>query len=338
VDKYQIAPAYSPLWKKLYSLVQKFVQLEPWQLFENEDVFIVQSPSDNQMHLCSVMGNGGEEFGLNAFRGAQGMMNFAKIVIGNDGRPPERSLIYELDMLSFSLSARDYMEKLDLTVTKKLLLSFPGGRWPFFRSYRPGYIPWYFTENEIVTFCDCLEQTFTLFDGGENSIDTIRNGAPGEFLVRCKENDVWVSRKVQITQLAKEKTPELLLDDVTRQRLLNLPDSGPCEEIDLIHLPKAIGNHEPPYYAVLLIGINETQFANQYGIFPPFTDYFSLSCDALVQSFLSRGAKPRTVLLKNDSAFADVFENIAMQAGICVERRDALQFIGDFQNSMEESL
>lgn len=67
------APSYSPLWKPLYSSIKKFIQTRPWDLFENEDVFMVQTPVDGQMYLCGVMGNGGEEFGLNAYRGAQGM-------------------------------------------------------------------------------------------------------------------------------------------------------------------------------------------------------------------------------------------------------------------------
>jgi hypothetical protein len=338
VNKYEIAPAYSPSWRKLYSMVRKFVQTEPWELFENEDVFIVQSPRDSQMYLCCVMGNGGEEFGLNAFRGAQGMRNFEKMVTrGGDG-PPDRSLMYELDMLSFSLSPRDFMEKNDLNVTKKLMLSFTGGEWPLFRSYKPHYFPWFLTENEIESLYDCLEQTLALYDQGEDSLDDIRDAAPGEMLVRCKEDDEWVSRKVHIAYPAKEETPEIRLHDVTMQRLLNLPDTGLKEEIDLVHLPGPIKDHEPPYHGLILLGVNEKQSANQYGLFAPFTDYFQESCDNLLQSFLSRGSKPRTVVLKDDSAFADLFESIARQVDIRFERSDELPYIADFLDSMEQAM
>jgi hypothetical protein len=319
-------------------MTQKFVQAGPWELFENEDVFIVQSPRDSEMYLCGVMGNGGEEFGLNAFRGAQGMRNFEKMVARDGDGPPDRSLMYELDMLSFSLAPRDFMEKNDLTVTRKLMLSFPGGKWPLFRSYKPHYLPWFLTENEIESLCDCLEQTLSLFNEGEDSLDDIRDAAPGEMLVRRKEGNEWISRKVTSGYPAKEETPDVRLDDVTRRRLLNLPGTGPKEEIDLVHLPGAIKDHEPPYFGLILLGVDEKQFANQYGLFPPFTDYFRKSCDALLQSFLSRGAKPRTVLLNNNSAFADVFEGIAKQVDIRFERIDGLPYIGDFLDCMEEAM
>jgi hypothetical protein len=62
-----------------------------------------------------------------------------------------------------------------------------------------------------------------------------------------------------------EKTPEIQLDDITIRRLLNLSATGLSEEIDLIHLPGAITDHEPSYFGLVLAGVNEKQFAHQYG-------------------------------------------------------------------------
>lgn len=290
------------------------------------------------MYLCCVLGNGGEEFGLNAFRGAQGMRNFKNIVMCDKNKSHNRNLMYELDLLSFTLSPRDFMEKHDLAVTKKLMLSFSGGKWPLFRSYRPHYFPWYLSEPEIEAFCVCLEQTLALCKEGENFLDAIRNGAPGEMLVRCRENNAWVSRKVHIGYPAKEETPEIQLDINAIQRLLNLPDSGLKEEIDLVHLSGVIKDHEPPYYGLLLLGINEQQFAHQYGLFPPFTDFFQAACDSLIKAFLLRKSKPCLVFLKNDSPFADVFERIAKQADIKCEKCNNLPYISDFLNSMEQAM
>ena len=338
MKKIETAPAYSPLWKKLYSLGREFVRAEPWNLFENEDVFVVQGSSDDQLYLCAVMGNVGREFGLNAFRGAQGMRNFYEIVGHEEDGQRDRDLKYEIDMLSFSLSSREFLDDNDLKVTRKLMMTFPGGKWPLFRSFRPHYHPWYLTEQEIESLCDCLEQTLALHKRGEQSLDDIRNNEPEHMLVRSKEGGTWNSHSARICYPAKEETPEIRLDDITARRLLKLPDSGPKEEIDLVHLPGAITDHEPPYHGLLLVGINEEQFANQYGVFAPFNDYFQEGCDELAQAFLSRGAKPRTVLLRDDSPFADVFEGIAGRIGIGCERVDDLPYIADFLSTMERKM
>ena len=156
--------------------------------------------------------------------------------------------------------------------------------------------------------------------------------------MRCNENAAWVSRKVHIGYPAKEETPEIHLDDITIRRLLNLPDTGLKEEIDMVHLPGAIKDHERPYHGFLLLGINEEQFAHQYGLFPPFIDYFQAASDKLIQAFLSRESKPCMVLLKKESLFADVFEKIAKQAGIKCKKCKDLPYISDFLNSMDKAM
>lgn len=338
MNETKIAPSYSPLWKPLYSSIKEFIRTEPWNLFENEDVFIVQSPVDGQMYLCCIMGDGGEEFGLNAFRGAQGMRNFEKMVMRHGDGPPDRNLMYELDTLSFTLSPRDYMEKQDLAIFKKLMFTFPGGGWPLVRSYRPHYYPWFLTEPEIESLTHCLTQTLALAENGENTLEEIRSVKPGEILVRCRENGLWVSRKVHVGFQALEETPDIKLDDITIRRLLSLPATGPNEEMDLVHLSGRITDHEPPYFPIVLTGINEKQFAHNYGLFPPFTDYFQDCCNALAQAFLSRGSKPRKVLLKDGSLFADVFEKIGEQVGIQCKRCDVLPYVSGFINSMDEAM
>lgn len=332
------APAYSPLWKKLYSLVKRFVVEEPWELFGDEDTFIVQSPRDNQMYLCSVMGNAGEEFGLSAFRGAQGMRNFRKIVSRDLNEPMDRNLKFELDMLSLSFSPRDYMESKDLKVTRKLMLSFPGGRWPLIRSYRPHYFPWFLTELEIKELCDCLEQTLELLDSGHQVLGTIRNAVPGEMLVRCVEDSTWVSRKIPVRYPTEEDVPEVYLDDDVLRKLRNLPCSGPQEEIDLVHMRGPIQDHEPPYFGLLLVGITKEEFANQYGLFEPFRDYFQEACNALAQAFLSRGAKPRMVVLQQGSPFSRVFGKIAENAEIQIVESENLPSMSGFLKGMDEAM
>jgi hypothetical protein len=338
MKKLTTASADDAAWKNLYSLIQEFIQAGPWKLFENEDVFIVQSPRDNQIYLCCVMGNGGEEFGLNAFRGAPGMRSFYKMIARGGSTSPDRSLMYEFDMLSFSLAPRDFMEKNDLQVTKKLKLSFSGGNWPFIRSYRPHYFPWFLTVPEIETLGDCLEQTLALYAQGETALHEIRNAARGEMLVRHMTGSAWSSHKVRIGYPLKDETPEIHLDDFTIQRLLNLPATGMKEEIDLVHLPGAIKDHEPPYFGLVLLGINEQPLANPYGTFPPFLDYFQASCDKLAQTFLSRGSKPSLVILKDGSPFADVFEKFAQKVAIKYAGSAELPYIADFLNSLDQSM
>src|SRR5690554_166561 len=119
---------------------------------------------------------------------------------------------------------------------------------------------------------------------------------------------------------------------------LNLPATGLKEEIDLVHFPGVIKDHEPHYFGLVLTGINEQQFATQYGLFAPFHDYYQESCDKLIQNFLARGSKPSLVLLKKESPFADVFEIIAKQTDIKFKKCDELPYISELIDSVEEEM
>lgn len=183
-----------------------------------------------------------------------------------------------------------------------------------------------------------MEQTLELFDDGENTIETIQNLEPGKRLVRCMENNKWTSKMVSVAWPAVEETPEIALDDITAARLKKLPGTGPCEEIDIVHLSGTITDHEPPYYCLLLAGVNEKKLATRSTLLKPFTDYYQTACDELAQSFLTCGKKPRMIFLKNGSTFAEVFSRIAAQAGIECVRQDELPNLPDFTSALDEDM
>jgi hypothetical protein len=243
-----------------------------------------------------------------------------------------------MDMLSFSLSPRDFMEKKDLAVTRKLMRSFPGGKWPLIRRYRPHYLPWYLTEQEIEVLCDCLEQALALCEQGDEVREQINGVDPERMLVRRKEEGRWVSRTMAIDFPPVEEPPDIELDDMTIQRLRTLPETGLSGEIDLVHLPAPIQDHEPHYFGQVLVGIDEQHFAIQYGLFAPFRDYLREACESLAAAFIERNEKPRRVVLLDGSPFAKVFGNIARRAAIACEIADRLPFIEHFTETMEEAI
>jgi len=140
------------------------------------------------------------------------------------------------------------MEKQDLAVLKKLLLTFPGGGWPLIRSYSPHYYPWFLTEPEIESLMSCLEQTLAFAEKGEESIEEIRSCKAGGN-PRAVQRERFVGfPKSPRRILGEGRNPDIQLDDITIRRLLGLPATGPKEEIDLVHLSGRITDHEPPLF------------------------------------------------------------------------------------------
>src|SRR5207237_8191891 len=57
-----------------------------------------------------------------------------------------------------AFSERKYLEKEDRNLIKQVGLKFKGGAWPMFRSYRPGYLPWFVTLDEARFLIHALSQ------------------------------------------------------------------------------------------------------------------------------------------------------------------------------------
>ena len=61
--------------------------------------------------------------------------------------------------LTVSFEDRKFLRKPDFQVIKELELKFRGrNSWPLFRSYQPGYLPWYLTKDEARYLTLALQQ------------------------------------------------------------------------------------------------------------------------------------------------------------------------------------
>lgn len=149
-----------PRLQRLYTAADKFKKMAPWQWMYDSDLFGVQNPADGIVGYCSVMGAAGEHFALGVYVGTAGLASYYAALIqaerGNMG-DIETGLTQYCLMASFE--DREQLRPEDRAVIKKLGLKFRGAHsWPLFRSYRPGYFPWFITRDEADFLTVALEQ------------------------------------------------------------------------------------------------------------------------------------------------------------------------------------
>src|SRR5262245_5827031 len=139
-------------WRALYREAIAFRDLEPWEWMWDSDVFGVQDPESSEIGYCCVMGQLGEHFALGVYRGSRGLAGHWEMRLQarepEAGEDPMEILLLQ-DCLMASFEDRKLLTPEDLGVIKQLGLKFRGpNAWPQFRSYRPGYEPWYLTGEE----------------------------------------------------------------------------------------------------------------------------------------------------------------------------------------------
>jgi len=302
-------------WKALYGVMDRFFAQRPWEYFDNLDVFVVQDPNDFEMYLCSVLGAGGQEYGMNVYRGGAGMRNFYTIADGAGERLP-REFYYSMDMLSFTLEDKEMLDRRDLAVIKKLLRSYRGGEWPWLRSYRPHFAPWYLEGAEVRALHLCIEQVLAVAaEHEEDTPDYLRQGEEGQILGRCFEDGAWRSRFVAVGYPVKDPAPEVELDDISAQRLASMPTTKGRFEMDLVHMPGLVADGGRPFFPLLVASTDEEGRAAMTDVFPPKGNIYEQAVSEVVTLFDKAGGRPETVALR-EGTFADVIEPILTNAGI----------------------
>lgn len=169
-------------WRSLYENSLRFLELRPWESLQDSDIFGVLHPGTGRTGYCCVLGALGQVLALCVYLGSEGIEIYRRM------EEEEFTLDYdELAAAQFCLTGefedRSALKKQDLAVIKALGLKFRGRRaYPVFRSYLPGYGPWFLTEEEAIFLTLAFGTAWEAFGLGwflcYNSATTERTGEP----------------------------------------------------------------------------------------------------------------------------------------------------------------
>jgi uncharacterized protein DUF6930 len=141
--------------KALCNLAAQIKELAPWQWMQETDVFGVEDPDTGEIGFVSVMGNVGEYEAVAVYPAAEGLYAFIDFQSDSSATP---DLLMEIPQVQVSFSETKFLEKRDRELLKSSGLKFTGAK-PLFRSYRPGFLPWFITLKEARLLIHALSQT-----------------------------------------------------------------------------------------------------------------------------------------------------------------------------------
>ena len=149
-------PLSFPTAKQLFEKAAVLMAIRPWQFLEDQDLILLKSPLSAETCYCSVMGALGQVFSLHAYVGEDSYLYFRKMAAGDPISIGEfygrlRGVYVEFVGLSQLTPPDRELARVFGHALKR------GLKTPIFRAMRPGYHPWYVTENEGVVLAECLE-------------------------------------------------------------------------------------------------------------------------------------------------------------------------------------
>lgn len=246
-------------WRALYTVTGEFGQLAPWEWMTDEHLFAVESPATGEVGYCSVIGGGGQEFGLAVFLGAEGFAAYRKLMVA-DLEPESVEAAALLRSLSVTLVDREMLDRRDLEVIRSLGLRFRGrGAWPWFRSQRPGYAPWFLEQDEARFLELALRQAIEVSRWAQAGTLQLTSGVDGRpVLTRCLREDTWVDQWRQPPTWEPPREEPKPVDAQRLQRLREAKRGGRgVWQLDFSFLPAPIGARgERPYFPCLLLAVS----------------------------------------------------------------------------------
>lgn len=242
-------------WQQLYDLMRKVKTLAPWQFMTEDMIFGVQNPKNSEFGFVSVMGQLGEHLSIAVYLGAEGLYKFW--AVNNEQAPPES--ILETRHLQASFEDRELVTKEDREVIKKLGLKFRGTQaWPLFRSYRPGYVPWYLSRDEADFLIHVLTQTLDVCQRIRDDEHLLDPPDDITYLVRTPKivdnQMVWQDESLQVSP-PPPRTINLVMNMHLLAQLKKLPLKNQSLAVDFFMTPAQIQDvkGERPYFAYMLL-------------------------------------------------------------------------------------
>jgi hypothetical protein len=245
----------TPEWKDLYRAAIEFKQIECWNWMEDSDLFGVQNPEDGEIGYCCVLGALGEVFGLAVYLGAEGLNEYLKVQSGEIA-PEDFDAVHQRCLLA-SFEDRRLLQRPDLEVIKKLGLRFRGPKsWSLFRSYQPGYYPWYLNKKEAMFLTIALQQAREVAIRLKKTRDWFNPPSKNHCLVRMADQTGigcnWKGEWVKLPTFEKQEIEIPPIDEVRLQRIKKMASHKPfIWEGDLFYALLTIHKGGRPYFPFL---------------------------------------------------------------------------------------
>ncbi len=251
-------------WRKLYEVAAHVKQVAPWEWMEEVDIFGVRNPETGELGFVSVMGLLGQHLSLAVYLGPRGLYEFWLYERMAPRVPPESLL--EIPHLQASFEDRAELSDRDRQVIKDLGLKFRGRQaWPQFRSYRPGFFPWYLEAAEARFLAHALEQAVDVALRFRENPELLAPPDEDSCLVRTPhEQDgalVWEDRVETVPPVEPESIP-IPMDMGALAALKRLPRVENVLEVDFFLVPIPVGERgeRPRVPHMLLVVESESGF------------------------------------------------------------------------------
>ena len=327
-------------WRDLYDAAIEFKKIKCWNWMWDTDIFGVQNPVTGEIGYCCVMGGAGEHFALAVYQGSEGLNGYLNLQSGKN-YPSLEDILSLQKLLMASFEDRKILQKEDIQLIKKFDLKFSGpDSWPLFRSYRPGYHPWYLTSEEARYLTLCLREAIDVSLRFKDDSQMLTPPTENHYLVRVPKKDEtglsWEDKWIEPLPLEKKEIIAEPIDEVRLEKIKRrIPHRKGTWEVDFFYYPEALKEEkeERPFYPYVTLWVeHHSGFILSHHLAKPAECMSEFQRNFLK---LAENIKtlPQEILIKKEETFT-LLKPIAFELGIKLRRVKKLKMLEDAQASM----
>jgi hypothetical protein len=327
-------------WKSLYEAAREFGKIESWKWMTDNDLFGVQNPTSGEISYCCIMGMAEEVYGLSAYSGSGGLEGYLKVEYG-EVSPEDIETMFIQDSLTVFYEDRDAVQREDREVIKTLGLKFRGRHaWPVFREYKPGYHPWFFTQEQILFFKMLLEQAIDVALRFKQNKSLLSPKSKDRYFVRVPSRTGgvvgWRDEWLAPAPIESEELPLGSLDEIRMRRIKSksMIQQG-ILEIDCFLTPAPVQEKEGerPFYpdAVVVIEhssgiVDDLQLANR-------SERRKTVQEAFLHHIETSKSVPKQVLVRKEDVFR-FLEPLASGLDVSITMTEKLGHMDNFKDGL----
>lgn len=318
-------------WKELFSLADELKKLQPWTWMADDQVFSVKNALTDESVYCSVLGAANQEFGLAVYIGKQGLDTLNKLVTMQS----IEGLIYEQRSILVSYSNRDELDKEDYRLIKSLDLKYRGKKqWPLFRSFEPGYYPWFLDRAEVELLIAIIPQVIHVCKliNEQPSLVTSYDGKSLPFFDENRERRMIATDNIDSEKQVAVELPE---DEMYWKRMkkqyrrVNVPI-----EFDFFYLNEPVQEYEGqrPFFPIMILAVERE---NELIVYQDFIskDLLDTMPVCMMAMFENLEALPTEIWVQRDELYTQL-EPLASLLEIKIKRVNKLSLMSEVKKEL----
>lgn len=319
-------------WKELYEVAIKIKELKPWEHLWDVDIITLALP-DMEPCYCSVMGGGGECYGIGAYLGFEAISNFHKM-LNKEDIPPEQMIRYQdNNVIVCYFGNREELTSKELKLIKDLGLKFRGkNNWLYFHSFKKGYVPYILDQEEVLRETEILKHLYMSLRAyivEELKVDFEK----GNTLMRMysPKDELWLNFEAPLQIPADQYIVPALKDEVLVSKLDKLKQSRAVWELDIAYLGSTINDKKydrPINSRICILSEKKSGMIINQTMLTPMDNDIQVIFNTIIPPMMDLG-RPSKILVRDEYIFY-ILKDLCERTKIKLEMSGRLAAIDSF--------